>query len=74
MVIVVISEMILLFHFSALFLFSYMTLTEGRGRLMEPPQRSSLWTRGYDSPRNNDDSGLNCGGKWVKNLLNCGGK
>lgn len=32
---------------------------------MEPAQRSSLWTRGFDSPRNNDDTGLNCGGAWV---------
>lgn len=32
---------------------------------MEPAQRSSLWTRGFDAPRNNDDTGLNCGGAWV---------
>lgn len=38
---------------------------DARGRLLEPAQRSSLWRRGFKSPINRDDDGLNCGGYWV---------
>lgn len=55
--------------FSTLVIVTYVLISptevHARGRLMEPAQRSSLWTRGFDSPRNNDDTGLNCGGAWV---------
>ena len=37
-----------------------------RGRMMEPAQRSSLFSRGFNSPENVDDSALNCGGAWVR--------
>ena len=46
-------------------------LVEGRGHLIDPPMRSSLW-RYYPwgqmgVPKNVDDTGLNCGGYWVIN-------
>lgn len=46
-------------------------LVEGRGHLIDPPMRSSLW-RYYPwsqmgVPKNVDDTGLNCGGYWVLN-------
>ncbi|KAL5019657.1 hypothetical protein ScPMuIL_002549 [Solemya velum] len=43
-----------------------------RGRMIEPPQRSSLW-RFYDSaPINYDDHSLNCGGYWRHMFVNRG--
>ena len=43
---------------------------KGRGRMIEPPMRSSMW-RFYpwdlneNVEKNTDDGGLNCGGFWV---------
>ncbi|XP_041347978.1 uncharacterized protein LOC121367712 isoform X2 [Gigantopelta aegis] len=34
----------------------------GRGRLVDPPNRSSLWREGYPLPININDSDVNCGG------------
>ena len=48
-----------------LFAVSCPSKVAARGRLMEPPQRSSLFSRGFNSPENYDDSALNCGGFWV---------
>ncbi|KAK2704499.1 uncharacterized protein LOC136031354 isoform X2 [Artemia franciscana] len=35
---------------------------KGHGRLLDPPQRSSMWRAGYKVPINYDDNGLFCGG------------
>ena len=32
------------------------------GRLWEPPSRSSMWRRGYNTTVNINDNELNCGG------------
>nr|XP_009857447.1 uncharacterized protein LOC104265352 [Ciona intestinalis] len=50
-----------------------MRSTEGHGRLLQPPSRSSMWRYKYTDPMlspyaeiiqsNYDDNGLNCGGK-----------
>ncbi|XP_067664612.1 mucin-5B-like [Haliotis asinina] len=32
------------------------------GRMIEPPMRSSMWRFGFNTPKNYDDNGLNCGG------------
>jgi len=32
------------------------------GRLMDPPQRSSMWRLGFNVPTNYDDNALFCGG------------
>lgn len=34
----------------------------GHGYLIEPPQRSSAWRAGFQTPVNNADNNLNCGG------------
>ncbi|XP_012945886.1 uncharacterized protein LOC106013787 [Aplysia californica] len=34
------------------------------GRLYEPPGRSTMWRRGYDTEENYDDNQLFCGGFW----------
>lgn len=39
--------------------------TEQHGRLMDPPNRSSLWRFGYDAPINYNDNELYCGGYTV---------
>ena len=53
----------------ALTLLSTVSISNARGRMIEPCQRSSLWRRGYNSPVNTDDGGLNCGGYWVRIVL-----
>lgn len=50
-------------------------LVKGRGHLIDPPMRSSLW-RFYpwnqmNVPKNVDDTGLNCGGFWVRRSTLC---
>ncbi|XP_047032400.1 uncharacterized protein LOC124639190 [Helicoverpa zea] len=50
-------------------------LAHGHGRLMDPPNRGSIWRFGYNSPANYDDDGLNCGGfyhQWSVNGGKCG--
>ncbi|GFR85845.1 cell wall integrity and stress response component 4-like [Elysia marginata] len=47
----------------------------GHGRLVDPPARSSMWRFGFDTPVNNDDMALYCGGfqrQWEKNGGRCG--
>ena len=34
----------------------------GHGRLVEPPGRSSAWRFGFNTPINERDNDLNCGG------------
>ncbi|XP_033725809.1 mucin-3A-like [Pecten maximus] len=50
-------------------------LSTGRGKMVEPPQRSSLWRHEewYGKPMvatNTDDGGLNCGGYWKLHEVN----
>ncbi|KAK3098656.1 hypothetical protein FSP39_021660 [Pinctada imbricata] len=35
---------------------------EGHGMMIEPPMRGSMWRYGFDTPKNYNDNGLNCGG------------
>ena len=49
----------------------------GHGYMLYPPQRSSMWRVGFDTPTNYDDNALFCGGFAVStyqyqyfNLLN----
>ncbi|XP_061191640.1 uncharacterized protein LOC133199829 [Saccostrea echinata] len=45
-----------------------------RGKMLDPPGRSSLWRQGYNSPVNHHDSQLFCGGyrNVVENAGKCG--
>nr|KAG5691648.1 hypothetical protein BaRGS_022923 [Batillaria attramentaria] len=48
---------------------------DGHGYVMDPPQRSSLWRFGYNTPVNNNDNQLFCGGakrQWKVNGGKCG--
>ncbi|KAH3799741.1 uncharacterized protein LOC127836919 isoform X1 [Dreissena polymorpha] len=56
-------------------LITMVTVVKGHGRLMEPPSRSSMWRRGFNSPPNYDDNALYCGGfntQWSRNGGKCG--
>lgn len=47
----------------------------GHGFLKEPPNRSSMWRYGFDTPINYDDNKLYCGGfdvQWNRNGGKCG--
>ncbi|XP_012944521.1 uncharacterized protein LOC101864263 [Aplysia californica] len=49
--------------------------SEGRGRLVDPPARASMWRFGFKTPVNYNDNGLNCGGPalmWGTNQGRCG--
>ncbi|PVD29343.1 hypothetical protein C0Q70_11941 [Pomacea canaliculata] len=37
-------------------------VTEGHGRVWEPPQRATMWRRGFDTTRDYNDNSLYCGG------------
>ncbi|XP_033727457.1 uncharacterized protein LOC117316793 [Pecten maximus] len=50
------------FHLIALLLTSYIRVSIQHGFLSWPPQRSSLWRHGFDSPINYNDNALWCGG------------
>ncbi|XP_060066583.1 uncharacterized protein LOC132546873 [Ylistrum balloti] len=50
------------FHLIALLLTSYVRVSDQHGYLSWPPQRSSLWRHGHDSPINYNDNALWCGG------------
>jgi hypothetical protein len=56
----------LLVSINALLLFFFVLANplrvSGHGRMLDPPQRSSLWRFGYPTPANYDDDGLYCGG------------
>ncbi|KAH3809987.1 uncharacterized protein LOC127835722 [Dreissena polymorpha] len=48
---------------------------KGHGRMIDPPQRSTAWRYGFDTPPNFTDMGLNCGGtshQWIVNGGKCG--
>ena len=38
----------------------------GHGYLITPPARASAWRKGFDTPIDYDDNGLNCGGFGVR--------
>ena len=59
-------------HFFAL---SLIGLVMGHGRLIDPPSRNSAWRYGFDTPRQDTDNELNCGGynvQWSTNNGKCG--
>ncbi|CAH1185401.1 unnamed protein product [Phyllotreta striolata] len=63
------------FALPALVISSVFILTDGHGRLIEPPSRASAWRYGFDTPHNYNDHELFCGGftrQWVKNEGKCG--
>ncbi|XP_076438822.1 uncharacterized protein LOC143277804 [Babylonia areolata] len=41
---------------------SLLRSTNGHGRLLEPPGRSSMWRVGFNTPKNYNDNALFCGG------------
>ena len=50
-------------------------LVLGHGRLIDPPSRNSAWRYGFDTPRQDTDNELNCGGfnvQWSTNKGKCG--
>lgn len=54
-------------------LISFIDIVVGRGRMIDPPQRSCLcrfpeWRGKPMVATNNEDNGLNCGGYWVSRL------
>lgn len=49
-----------------------LSYVSGHGRVVEPPNRASIWRYGYDSPANYDDDGLNCGGFYTQWSINDG--
>ena len=52
-----------LFYSTLLVILIYFTArTDGHGRLIEPPSRSSMWRFGFNTPVNYDDNQLFCGG------------
>ncbi|XP_021375798.1 uncharacterized protein LOC110464755 [Mizuhopecten yessoensis] len=63
------------FLFVSLVLQTMFHLSSGRGKMVEPPMRSSLWRHKewYGKPMvatNTDDGGLNCGGYWKLHEVN----
>ena len=54
---------------------SLIALVLGHGRLIDPPSRNSAWRYGFDTPRQDTDNELNCGGfnvQWSTNKGKCG--
>ncbi|XP_013390934.1 uncharacterized protein LOC106159259 [Lingula anatina] len=61
--------------FSLLLVSCQVGLTNGQGRLIEPPSRNSAWRFGFHTPVNNADDRLNCGGlkaQWYGSNGQCG--
>ncbi|XP_018496560.1 uncharacterized protein LOC100907903 [Galendromus occidentalis] len=48
--------------------------TDGHGRLLDPPSRSSMWRMGFRTPKNYNDNELFCGGltRQRRNGMRCG--
>lgn len=55
--------------FWTFFLYCVTATVLGQGRLLLPPGRSSMWRVGYDTPINNNDNALTCGGLQVSKLI-----
>lgn len=55
---------------SLAFLLSLFVITEvvGHGKLIDPPNRSSMWRFGYPVTPNYDDNGIFCGGRAVSHI------
>lgn len=51
---------------------SFAVSVQGHGRLWEPPSRSSMWRRGYNTTVNINDNELNCGG-FTNQVISYGG-
>ena len=54
---------------------SIVALVSGHGRLIDPPSRNSAWRYGFETPRQDTDNELNCGGfnvQWSTNKGKCG--
>lgn len=51
---------------AVLVVYGMIDLTVGHGRLWEPPSRSSMWRRGYNTTVNINDNELSCGGFTVR--------
>ncbi|KAL5004182.1 hypothetical protein ScPMuIL_017638 [Solemya velum] len=50
-------------------------LVRGHGRMLQPPGRSTMWRKGFNTPANYNDNELNCGGystQWFRNKGKCG--
>ncbi|XP_021372695.1 uncharacterized protein LOC110462822 [Mizuhopecten yessoensis] len=55
--------------------FQYPGGVEAHGSMVEPPQRSVMWAYGFNTPKNYNYNGLNCGGfttQWFYNGGKCG--
>ena len=61
---------------TGIFLISIIILkTQGHGRLIEPPSRSTMWRYGFSTPPNYNDHESYCGGftrQWQTNGGKCG--
>ncbi|KAK3592827.1 hypothetical protein CHS0354_019055 [Potamilus streckersoni] len=58
-----------------LIIITYLDLSSGHGRLLDPPSRSSMWRYGFPNPPNYDDNQVYCGGvqvQWEQNGGKCG--
>lgn len=44
----------------------YVIVADGHGILYDPPGRASMWRFGFNVPVNENDTGLNCGGREVR--------
>ena len=53
----------------------FITHVSGHGRMIDPPQRGSMWRFGFDVPPNYNDMSNYCGGiirQWQVNKGKCG--
>ena len=58
-------KILVVFVSVALLAIGNLQFAEGHGMMLDPPGRSSMWRLGFPTPVNNDDNGLNCGGRKV---------
>ena len=61
--------------FQACIALNVIVLVLGHGRLIYPASRNSAWRYGFDTPRQDTDNELNCGGfsvQWKTNKGKCG--
>ncbi|ESO98059.1 hypothetical protein LOTGIDRAFT_226726 [Lottia gigantea] len=57
-----------------IYLFGFINGVNGNAKLIDPPNRSSMWRYGFDVPVNKQDGYLNCGGIVVSTLQNNQGR
>lgn len=56
-------------------IFEVLEIVYGRGRMIDPPHRGSMWRFGFDTPHDYNDMSLNCGGiphQWKMHAGKCG--